>query len=308
MNSYAENLINSVRCNACPRKCNVDRNKGVGYCGATNEMRIAKVMVHNWEEPFLTNCENSDKNAPHGCGAIFFSNCNLKCVYCQNYEISNANVGKVVTPKELAKIFKELEDKNVCNIDLVTPTHFVRGVIEALNIYKPKIPIVYNTSGYENKETILALDGLVDIFLFDFKYMSETNALKYSNAKNYPEICKTALLTAKSYLKEDIFENGLMKKGIIVRHLLLPNASQDGIEILDFINKNLGKNTYVSLLNQYIPLHKASLYPEINKRPKALEYKRLITHAKELNMPNVFLQDEASASETFIPDFSKPND
>ena len=304
MNKYAKSILNSKFCNVCPRKCNIDRANGVGFCGAKDKAVISKIMIHNWEEPFLTNSCSTNRDEKHGSGAIFFSGCNLKCVYCQNYEISSKICGKEVTDYELAEIFKLLESKNVCNINLVTPTHFVKQIIGALSIYKPKIPIVYNSSGYETIETIKALEGLVDIYLFDFKYINQNTAKDYSNAINYPEICKNALLEAKKQVKNEVFDGNIMQKGIVIRHLLLPGESQIAILILNFIKDNLGKNSYVSLLNQYAPFGKAKSIAKLNKRPTDLEYKRVVNFAKSLDMPNIFLQDKTSANDEFVPDFS----
>ncbi|MBQ7579246.1 MAG: radical SAM protein [Clostridia bacterium] len=305
MNKYATTILNAERCNVCPRNCNVNRTTTVGFCGAPNIAVVSKIMVHNYEEPIISNIfEDKPTTGKKGCGAIFFSGCNLKCLYCQNYEISNSCSGTKFTSKELANEIKKLEAQNVACIDLVTPTHFVKQIIEALNIYKPKIPIVYNTSGYEKVETIKALEGYVDIFLFDFKYTSKVIAKEYSMAQNYPEICKNALLEAKKLIKNDVFEGRLLKKGIIIRHLLLPNNAKEGIEILDFIYSNLGKDSIVSLMNQYVPMGKAPHHPVLKNKTKKLEYKLLVSHAKKLDMPNVFIQDEESASSYYTPDFS----
>lgn len=303
MNNYAKSIINNERCNICPRACDINRSVSAGFCGAKENAQVSKVMVHMWEEPYLTNiCGKSSEKL--GSGAVFFSGCNLKCIYCQNNTISSSCCGKEVSPQELADIFKKLEAQNVCNINLVTPTHFVKQIIKALETYRPAIPIVYNTSGYEKPETILALKGLVDIFLFDFKYFSNDIAKNYSSAPNYPEVCKEALKTARNQVDDKFDENGIMQSGLVVRHLLLPSCSGDGIEILKWINDNLGKNTFVSLLNQYTPHSKATTHPILKNKPKRLEYSRLVAFAKSLEMPNVFLQDETSASDNFIPDFS----
>lgn len=304
MNKQTKEILNSKNCNICPRQCNVNRNEKLGFCGANNVMHISKIMVHMWEEPYLINdCDNSKSNKK-GSGAIFFSSCNLKCLYCQNYEISSTTCGKPITPLELTKIFKKLEAQNVCNINLVTPTHYAKQIIEALRIYKPKVPVIYNTSGYENESTICALKGLIDIFLFDFKYINSNLSKNYSNATNYPEICKTALIQARKQIKKDKFKKGIMQKGLIIRYLLLPNTAKDGIDILNFIKKHLGINIYISLLNQYVPTKPVLTHPVLSKKPKQIEYKLLIEHAKNLKLKNVFIQENSSASENFIPDFS----
>ena len=305
MNKFAEQILNDTTCNICPRKCGARRSVAPGFCGAKDKIIVSKIMVHNWEEPFLTNACDYNPSHKHGSGAIFFSGCNLKCVYCQNYEISNTISGKEVSPEELVDLIKTLESKNVCNINLVTPTHFVNQIIQALKIYKPKIPVIYNTSGYELESTIKALEGLVDIFLFDFKYFDNNAALRLSSAHDYPEICKKAMLAAKNIAKNDIFnENGIMQKGIVIRHLLLPNHLNEAKNIIQFIYDNLGKKTYFSLLNQYMPCFKAKDYPEINRKIKPIEYKIIENFIKNLDMPNVFVQDLESADSQFIPNFS----
>lgn len=306
MNKQLKEILNSQTCNICPRKCNVNRDKNVGFCGANNVMHVSKIMIHMWEEPFLVNdyCEAKQKVTKKGSGAIFFSSCNLKCIYCQNYEISTTNCGKSITPLQLVEIFKDLEKHNVCNINLVTPTHYAKQIIEALRIYKPKISVIYNTSGYENINTIKALKGLIDIFLFDFKYINNDIANEYSNAFNYPEICKEAILQARKQIKKDKFKNGIMQKGIIIRYLLLPNTTKDGIKILDFIANKISKKTYISILNQYTPTKPVSTHPILSTRPKPIEYKLLVEHAKKLNLKNAYMQDATSATKNYIPDFS----
>ena len=266
--------------------------------------QVSKIMVHNWEEPFLTNSCSTNPREHHGSGAIFFSSCNLRCVYCQNYSISQTTCGQNVSSDQLIEIFKKLESQNVCNINLVTPTHFVKQIISALTKYKPKVPVVYNTSGYETAETIKALRGLVDIFLFDFKYASSDKSSEYSHAPAYVKNCKIALCEAKKQQKNDIFEGGIMKSGVVVRHLLLPGCSSDAIEILNYLHDTYGKNKNISLLNQFTPCGEANAIPSLNHRPKPIEYKRVVSYAKTLDMPNIFIQDESSATEEFIPDFS----
>ena len=286
----------SQRCNICPRLCNVDRNKSTGFCRAKNNAVISKVMLHHFEEPPISGTK--------GSGAIFFASCTLKCVYCQNYEISTKCQGKEVDTKTLADLFKQLEDAGAHNINLVTPTHFTQQIIEALNLYHPRIPIIWNTSGFERPETIQKLKGYVDIFLTDFKYFSSEISNKYSLAPNYFETCSKACLEMRKIQPIDIFENGLMKQGLIIRHLNLPNQTKDSEKIIDWINDNLGNETYISLMSQYTPMGKANNYPEINRKIKPLEYKYLINKLNSLGFKNVFLQDFSSASKEFTPNFS----
>ncbi|MBQ8424852.1 MAG: radical SAM protein [Clostridia bacterium] len=293
-------------CNICPRNCNINREKQVGFCKATNKPKVSKVMLHYYEEPPISG-EEETGTLNNGSGAIFFSSCNLKCVYCQNYDISDGGIGKEISIEKLADIFKQLEDAGANNINLVTPTHYTLQIIQALDIYKPKIPIVWNTSGYEKPETIQLLKNYVDIYLTDFKYMDNHLAKTLSNAENYPEICKQATLEMRKNQPNDIFENGLMKKGMIIRHLVLPTQTKNSLEIVDWIYKNLGNKTYLSLMAQYTPMSKAKSMDGFNRKITPLEYKILINKVQNLKFENVFYQDLESADSSFTPNF-KEND
>lgn len=294
-------------CNICPRNCNAARNTQPGYCKCSETMLVSKVMLHYFEEPPISGVDSLSGKA-HGSGAIFFSGCNLGCVYCQNSEISSAPCGKTVTPERLAQIFAELESAGANNINLVTPSHFTKQILRAINIYKPKIPIVWNTSGYEKPETILSLRGKVDIFLTDFKYFDPEVSKRYSFAPDYPENCKKSLLEMRNILPRDEFEDGIMKKGIIVRHLVLPGLTNDSLHIIDWIYKNLGNKTYLSLMSQYVPTYMADRFSEINRKITPLEYKILISRLKKLGFENVFLQDYSSADTVYTPDFLNNDD
>ena len=287
-----------MNCNLCPRKCNIDRNFKTGFCGQSNTVRISKVMLHHFEEPIISGNEKAK-----GSGAIFFTGCNLKCVFCQNVPISHKNKGKNITVEKLANIFKKLEKKGAYNINLVTPTHFTNQIIQALKIYKPKIPVVWNSSGYEEKTEIEKLKQFVDIYLVDLKYMDNNLSAKYSRANNYVEKATSAIMQMKENQPIDIIENGLMKKGIIVRHLILPTHTNDSVKCLDFINKNLGKDTIVSLMSQYEPRYDAVNYAEINRKITTLEYKRVVNYALKLDMGNCFVQDLSSANSKYTPKF-----
>lgn len=285
-------------CNICPRKCNVNRTKTSGFCKSGVNPKVSKVMLHYFEEPPISN--------GNGSGAIFFSSCTLKCVYCQNFDISTCSEGKDVSVETLVSLFKQLESAGANNINLVTPTHFTEQIIEALDKYRPKIPIVWNTSGYESQETIKKLKDYVDIYLTDFKYFSSELSNKYSLAPNYFEECSKAILEMKNNQPENIFdETGLMKKGLIIRHLCLPNQTKDSEKIIDWIFENLGNKTIISLMSQYVPMGNAEKYPEINRKIKPLEYKLLVNKLNKLGFNNVFLQDFSSASDEFTPDFSE---
>lgn len=287
-----------MNCNMCPRKCNIDRNTRLGFCGQREKVRISKVMLHHFEEP----CISGDETMK-GSGAIFFAGCNLKCVYCQNYPISHKNKGKDVSIKKLAKIFKKLEKKGALNINLVTPTHYQTQIVEALKIYKPNIPIVWNSSGYESQESIQKLKDYVDIFLVDMKYMDNNLARKYSNAENYVENCIDTILTMKKLIPNNEFASSIMKHGLIIRHLILPGLTEDSLRVLDWISDNIGQETIVSLMSQYEPRYGANKFPEINRKITPLEYKRVIAHALKLNLLNCYTQDLSSADSKYTPKF-----
>ena len=286
-----------MKCNICPRQCNINRDYQKGFCGAPNTIKIAKYMVHMWEEPIIS--------GTNGSGAIFFSHCNLQCVYCQNQQISANGEGQEISVNELVNIIKKLESLGVHNINLVTPTHYTQQIIQALTIYKPNIPIVWNSSGYESVEIIKQLKDIVDIYLVDMKYMDDDLAANLSKAKNYPSVCQQAILQMRQNQPTDIISNGIMQKGVVVRHLVLPNEINNSFNVLDWIANNLGCNTYISLMSQYTPYGKAKLMPKYNRPLKPIEYKRVINHFNILGFNNGFCQSLDSCSENFIPDFNK---
>ena len=284
-------------CNLCPRQCNALRNETQnigGVCSMPEKPVLARAALHFGEEPSI-----SGKN---GSGTVFFSGCSLHCVFCQNSVISENNKGKAVTINKLADIFKSLEAKGAHNINLVTPTQYVDAIIGALDIYKPKIPIVYNSSGFENVETLKRLEKYVDIFLMDFKYIDEQKAKLYSFAFDYPEICKNALLECYRQQPKCIFEDGIMQKGVIVRHLLLPQSTRDAITIFDWVNKNL-PNAYFSLMSQYLPLYKAKNMPIINRKITSREYNKVVDYILSSGFENCYIQNISSATKEYIPDF-----
>lgn len=283
-------------CNLCPRKCNVNRDLKSGFCGVSNTLKVARAQLHFWEEPIIS--------GTNGSGTIFFSGCNLKCVYCQNYNISNENFGKDITTQRLAEIFKELENAGAHNINLVTPSHYVKQIVEALNIYKPKIPVVYNTSGYDSVEELKMLEGYVDVYLTDLKYYSSELSQKYSSAKNYFEVCSLAIKEMIRQQPKNVIENGLIKKGVIIRHMVLPNCINDSFKVLEWIKNNLGEDVIVSVMGQYTPYFNASKFPEINRKLKPVEYKLVINHFNKLGLKNGFMQSLDSADENFIPPFN----
>ena len=284
-------------CNLCPRKCNACRteHQGNGFCGAGTLPVVARVAPHFGEEPCISGTK--------GSGTVFFSGCTLKCVYCQNYEISDGHKGRAVTPKELADCYKRLEEQGVHNINLVTADHYVTAVAESLDIYKPSVPVVYNCSGYTSPKTLSILDGLVDIYLPDFKYSDDALAIKYSSAPNYVN-------TASAAIKEMIFqvgtpvidEDGMMKKGVIVRHLILPSHTKNSLGVLDIIKRSYDKQVLVSLMCQYVPVNKAHDFPKINRTITRREYDKVKSELYALGLDG-FTQDLTSASTDFIPDW-----
>ena len=282
-------------CNQCPRKCNVDRTRTAGYCKSLEEFRLSRAALHFWEEPCI-----SGKN---GSGAVFFSGCNLGCLFCQNYEISHENKGMTVSDDGLIKIFENLIEQGANNINLVNPTHYAERLARVLKKYKPSVPVVYNSSGYESVQTLKKLDGLVDIYLPDFKYIRNDKALKYSRAEDYPEVAMRALEEMyRQRGKTEFDENGIMKKGMIIRHLILPSNTNSSLKILDFINGNF-PNAYVSLMAQYTPCNDLSAVPELNRKITDREYNKVVDYALSLGMDKIFILSRESADEKFIPDF-----
>ena len=282
-------------CNQCPRKCNIDRDSKTGICGVNSEYKIARAALHYWEEP----CISGEK----GSGTVFFSGCSLKCVFCQNSVISDGCFGKEISEERLIEIFKELEDSGADNINLVSPTQYALQLVDTLSKYKPGIPVVYNTGGYDSVESLKALDGLIDIYLTDMKYVSPSVSKKYSRAENYFEVCSKAVLEMRRQQPEDIFENGLMKKGMIIRHLVLPGNISQGMKMLDWVDENLSNQTIISLMGQYMPCAKAADYPTINRKISKREYDTVILHAEKLGFENVYIQELDSSSQEYIPDF-----
>lgn len=282
-------------CNQCPRKCNIDRDSKTGICGVNSEYKIARAALHYWEEP----CISGEK----GSGTVFFSGCSLKCVFCQNSVISDGCFGKEISEERLIEIFKELEDSGAENINLVSPTQYALQLADTLSKYKPGIPVVYNTGGYDSVESLKALDGLIDIYLTDMKYVSPSVSKKYSRAENYFEVCSKAVLEMRRQQPEDIFENGLMKKGMIIRHLVLPGNISQGMKMLDWVDENLSNQTIISLMGQYMPCAKAADYPTINRKISKREYDTVILHAENLGFENVYIQELDSSSQEYIPDF-----
>lgn len=285
-----------MKCNLCPRGCNADRTTEKGRCGAPDEILLARASVHLWEEPPIS--------GTRGSGTVFFSGCSLGCVYCQNYEISHEVKGKAVSEERLGEIFRELEGKGVHNINLVNPTHYAHRIRSLLSKEKTNLPVVYNSSGYERVSTLKSLEGLIDIYLPDLKYISDERSEKYSGAKNYFGFASEAILEMKRQCPENIFDSeGIMQRGMIIRHLILPQNTNQSIKILEWIKSNLGTDTLISLMSQYTPCGQADSYKELTRKITAREYEKVISAAEEMGFRNIFTQDYASASESFIPDF-----
>lgn len=284
-------------CNACPRKCNVERNIGEfsrGFCKMPYNAVLARASLHLWEEPVIS--------GERGSGAIFFSGCNLRCVFCQNFEISHENFGKQVSKSEFIDIVKRLENQGAHTINLVNPTHFVPFIKEALSEYKPSVPVVYNTGGYDDVESIRSLQGLIDVYLPDLKYFDSDVSKKYSNAENYFEKASKAVLEMQRQVGESVIKDGIMQKGLIIRHLVLPKNTDQSIKILRWIKNNLPIDTYISLMSQYVPYVKTE-YKELNRRIVTAEYQKVIDEFERLGFENGFMQERSSAQTDFIPKF-----
>lgn len=285
-------------CRLCPRKCGADRTRGQGFCGGTAEVRAAKAYPHMWEEPCISGTK--------GSGTVFFSGCGLKCVFCQNYKISAENSGKIISVDRLGEIFLELQDKGVHNINLVSGGHYVPQIINALDRVKDRldIPVVYNSGGYELKETLKLLEGYVDIYLPDLKYYDNALAERYSGAADYAE---TALCAIGEMIRQVgryvIDDDGLMKKGVIIRHLTLPSHRHDSIKVLECIRENFGtENVLLSLMSQYTPFYRSGEFKEISRRISTFEYESVAKKALELGFDG-FMQERSSAREEYTPDF-----
>lgn len=284
-------------CTLCPRKCKVNRHKTYGICHSSDKLVAAKAQLHFWEEPCI-----SGKN---GSGTIFFSGCTLKCCFCQNHKISSENFGKEISAERLSNIFLELQEKGAENINLVTPTHFVPHIISALDMVKHKlyIPIVYNSGGYETIETLQLLEGYIDIYLPDLKYYSSELSEKYSKAEDYFEYASNAIIEMHRQQPKLIFNDGMLKKGIIIRHLLLPRCRHDSINIMKWLSENLPVDSFlISLMSQYTPNNKSDIFPELNRKITTFEYNSVVDVISELNLKG-FTQEKTSASDQYIPEF-----
>lgn len=281
-----------MNCNLCPNKCNIDRDNFVGGCGVKRDIVIAKYYLHPYEEPVISGTK--------GSGCVFFGGCSLKCAFCQNYELSHNARGKVFSVNELAEIFRKLELDGAHNINLVNPTHYSDKIIEALNIYKPNIPIVWNTHGYERLETLKAVDCYVDVYLPDLKYFKPSRSKRYAKKEDYFSVASKAVEFMLRSKTEPVIENGILKRGVVVRHLILPQNIDESLEILEFLSDKIGDN-YLSVMSQYTPYGNLEGLPELKRKITAREYARVLDKAQSLGFKNLFLQDESSSGEEFIP-------
>lgn len=295
-----KNMNKYENCLLCPRKCGINRRTGqTGVCGVSSEIKVARAALHYWEEPCIS--------GKRGSGAVFFSGCSLHCVFCQNREISDGKEGKVISKERLSDIFMELADKGANNINLVTPGQYIPDIVWAVNDAKSrgmKLPIIYNTSGYENMTELKLLEGIVDVYLPDFKYMDSTLSARYSRAKDYPSVAKQALSEMVRQQPDVVIDDatGLIQKGVIVRQLLLPGHVNDAKAVLKYLYDTYHDHVYISMMSQFTPIALED-YPEINRTVTKREYERLVNYALEIGITNAFIQEGDVANDSFIPAF-----
>lgn len=295
-----KNMNKYENCLLCPRKCGINRSTGqTGVCGVSSEIKVARAALHYWEEPCIS--------GKRGSGAVFFSGCSLHCVFCQNREISDGKAGKVISKERLSDIFMELADKGANNINLVTPGQYIPDIVWAVNDAKSrgmKLPIIYNTSGYENVTELKLLEGIVDVYLPDFKYMDSTLSARYSRAKDYPSVAKQALSEMVRQQPDVVIDDatGLIQKGVIVRQLLLPGHVNDAKAVLKYLYDTYHDHVYISMMSQFTPIALED-YPEINRTVTRREYERLVDYALEIGITNAFIQEGDVAKNSFIPAF-----
>ena len=286
-----------MKCSICPRNCGADRSENTGICGAGDKIKIARAAPHYWEEPCLS--------GENGSGTVFFSGCNLGCVFCQNYDVSHRAYGAEVSDIQLMHTFDKLIEKGVHNLNLVTPSHYVPQLAKVLREYKSPVPIVYNSSAYEKAETLKLLEGLVDIYLPDIKYFDSAPALKYSGAADYFEYASSAVLEMHRQVGSVVLdENGISKKGIIIRHLVLPGNISQAVKVFEWVRDNLPDDTYISVMRQYTPFGKATEMPPVNRRLSSREYAIVKQKILAMGFENCYFQSSESAKESFIPNFN----
>lgn len=294
-----EALLDFTNCHLCPRNCGINRTISVGFCGCGSTLKAARAALHHWEEPCIS--------GTRGSGAVFFSGCTLKCCFCQNHLISQGTLGKELSPKRLGEIFLSLQEQGAHNIDLITATQFLPQILPALDFVKHKlyIPVIYNCGGYEKTETLALLKDYIDIYLPDLKYFDSALSWRYSKAKNYFEVASEAIpymIEQTGGLRYDT--QGILQKGVIIRHMVLPGGKEDSMQLLHWIKENLPKGNYLlSLLSQYTPFYKSRDYPEINRRITTYEYNKVLDTAISLGLTQGFMQEKSSAKEEYTPPF-----
>lgn len=279
-------------CTQCPNSCRIDRDVKKGTCGVNNNLKIAKYSLHAYEEPIIS--------GRRGSGTIFFCGCSLRCVFCQNYEVSRNTLGKEITVDELINVFKKLEDMGAHNLNFVNPTHYSLQIMKALDKYRPNVPVVWNTHGYETLETLRAVDDYVDVYLTDLKYFSHAVSERYTKRADYFQVASKAvefMLNAK----KTVLSDGLIQKGVIVRHLILPLNSSDSVQIVRWLSKRMINGAYLSLMSQYTPFGDIKNFPELNRKITSREYLKVLDAVTESDFKNVFLQDSLSSSTEYIP-------
>ena len=287
-------------CCLCPRNCSASRSEGMaGFCGMTDRIRAARAALHMWEEPCISGTK--------GSGAVFFSGCSLRCIFCQNHEIAAGKAGKEISGERLAEIFLELQEKGAANINLVTGTHFAPSIRKALERAREQglsLPVVYNCGGYESLRTLRMLEGFVDVYLPDFKYMDSQLAEKFSHAPDYPEAAKTALAEMVRQTGPCVFDpEGYIRKGTIVRHLILPGHTRNSKDVLRYLHETYGDRIYISIMNQYTPVRPLPDYPELNRKVTRREYEKVLDEAVRLGIEKAYIQEGETADERFIPAF-----
>ena len=288
-----------MKCNQCPRKCDTERTeKGFGFCGVGELPKIARAALHFDEEPPIS--------GTRGAGTIFFSGCNLRCVFCQNYDISEEHQGVVITPYELSEEYRKLEAMGAQNIEFVTPSHYVNAILESLTYYRPRLPLIWNSSGYDSLDSLKRLEGVIDIYLPDFKYSDNALAKRLSHCGDYVETATAAIDEMLRQQPEIVIENGVIKKGVIIRHLVLPSHTKNSIGVLESIKERYGASALVSLMAQYMPAGKAADYPDINRKLTKREYNKVLNKYIELDLDG-FAQELDASDQRYVPEWNYGN-
>lgn len=282
-------------CQLCPNACGTDRTQKAGACHAPMEPRICRAALHMWEEPIIS--------GERGSGTIFFAGCSLSCVFCQNYEISHREIGRIYSREELINTMKSLEAEGAHNINFVNPTHYAHVLRDALEHYRPSVPVVYNSGGYDKADTLRELDGLIDAYLPDLKYLTPETAKRYSGRQNYPEVACAALNEMFRQVGKIEIKDGILQRGMIVRHLVLPGQSEEGVRVVEYLGNRFKDEIYISIMSQYTPHGESAHFPEINRRLKPIEYKRVVAAVRRMGLMNCYTQEMESGDAAYIPPF-----